>query len=111
VCRTRLVGAPRPNCSPWRYHAFVTDPVGTTVELDRDHRRHAVVELCIGDLKAGVRLRHCPSGKFAANAAWLVAATLAHNLLRWIVTIGLGTRHELVVARRRAAPCWLYPAA
>jgi hypothetical protein len=82
VCRTRLVGAPRPNCSPWRYHAFVTDPVGTTVELDRDHRRHAVVELCIGDLKAGVRLRHCPSGKFAANAAWLVAATLAHNLLR-----------------------------
>ena len=26
---------------------------------------------------------HHPSGKFAANAAWLVIATLAHNLLRW----------------------------
>jgi hypothetical protein len=37
-----------------------------------------------------VGLRHCPSGRFNANAAWLVAATLAHNLLRWIAAIGLG---------------------
>ena len=97
--RTRLVGA-RPSCSPnWRYHAFVTDRVGTTVELDQDHRRHAVVELCIRDLKAGVGLRHCPSGKFAANAAWLVIATLAHNPLRWVAAIGLGARGELVVAK------------
>ena len=29
----------------WNYHAFVTDRVGTAVELDQDHRRHAVVEL------------------------------------------------------------------
>jgi hypothetical protein len=28
-----------------------------------------------------------------------VAATLAHSLLRWIATIGLGTRQELVVAK------------
>ena len=39
-----------------------------------------------------------PSGKFAANAAWLLAATLAHNLLRWVTQIGLG-HHELVVAK------------
>jgi hypothetical protein len=65
----------------WRYHAFVTDRVGTTVWLDAGHRRHAVVELCIRDLKAGVGLRHHPSGRFAANAAWLVIATLAHNTL------------------------------
>ena len=83
----------------WRYHAFVTDRVGTAVELDQDHRRHAVVELAIRDLKGGVGLRHCPSGKFAANAAWLVIATLAHNLLRWIAAIGLGARQELVVAK------------
>ena len=44
-------------------------------------------------------LRHHPSGKFAANAAWLLAATLAHNLLRWVAAIGLGTRQELVVAK------------
>jgi hypothetical protein len=31
----------------WRYHAFVTNRVGTTVWLDADHRRHAVCELAI----------------------------------------------------------------
>jgi Transposase DDE domain group 1 len=99
VRRTRLVGAQAELFPNWRYHAFVTDRVGTAVELDQDHRRHAVVELAIRDLKGGVGLRHCPSGKFAANAAWLVIATLAHNLLRWIAAIGLGARQELVVAK------------
>jgi DDE family transposase len=99
VRRTRLVGEQAELFPNWRYHAFVTDRVGTTVWLDADHRRHAVVELCIRDLKGGVGLRHHPSGKFAANAAWLLAATLAHNLLRWIAAIGLGARQELVVAK------------
>jgi hypothetical protein len=99
VRRTRLTGAQAELFPTWRYHAFVTDRVGTTVWLDQDHRRHAVVELCIRDLKAGVGLRHCPSGKFNANAAWLVIATLAHNLLRWVAAIGLGARGELVVAK------------
>jgi hypothetical protein len=98
VRRTRLVGEQAELFPNWRYHAFVTDRVDATVWLDADHRRHAVVELCIRDLKAGVGLRHCPSGKFAANAAWLVATTLAHNLLRWIAAIALGHR-ELVVAK------------
>jgi hypothetical protein len=99
VRRTRLVGAQAELFPNWRYHAFVTDRVGTAVALDADHRRHAVVELCIRDLKNGVGLRHCPSGKFAANAAWLLAATLAHNLLRWVAAIGLGAHGELVVAK------------
>jgi hypothetical protein len=98
VRRTRLIGAQAELFPNWRYHAFVTDRVGTTVWLDADHRRHAVVELCIRDLKAE-GLRHHPSGKFAANAAWLVAATLAHNLLRWVAAIGLGARDQLVVAK------------
>jgi hypothetical protein len=99
VRRTRLIGAQAELFPNWRYHAFVTDRVGTTVELDQDHRRHAVVELCICDLKSGVGLRHCPSGKFNANAAWLLIATLAHNLLRWNAAIGLGARGELVAAK------------
>jgi hypothetical protein len=99
VRRTRLVGAQAELFPNWRYHAFVTDRPGTAVWLDQDHRRHATVELCIRDLKDGVGLRHHPSGKFAANAAWLVIATLAHNLLRWITQIGLGARGELVVAK------------
>ena len=35
---------------------------------------------------------------FLANAAWLLIAALAHNLLRWTATIGLGSA-ELVVAK------------
>jgi hypothetical protein len=99
VRRTRLVGQQAELFPNWRYHAFVTDRVGTTIWLDADHRRHATVELAIRDLKGGVGLRHHPSGKFNANAAWLLIATLAHNLLRWIAAIGLGARSELVVAK------------
>ncbi len=99
VRRTRLTGAQAELFPNWRCHAFVTDRVGTTVWLDQDHRRHAVVELAIRDLKDGVGLRHHPSGKFAANAAWLLIATLAHNLLRWVAAIGLGACGELVVAK------------
>jgi hypothetical protein len=83
----------------WRYHAFVTNRVGTATWLDADHRRHAVCELAIRDLKAGAGLAHLPSGQFNANAAWLLAATLAHNLLRWTAAIGLGTRNEQIVAK------------
>jgi Transposase DDE domain group 1 len=57
-----------------------------------------VMELAIRDLKQGAGLRHCPSGQFLANAAWLVIATLAHNLLRWIAALGLGHR-GLVAAK------------
>jgi hypothetical protein len=99
VGRTRLIGAQAERFPTRRYHALVTDRVATTVEPDQDHRRHATVELAIRDRKAGAGLRHCPSGKFNANAAWLLIATLAHNLLRWVAAIGLGTRQELVVAK------------
>src|SRR4029450_10960739 len=86
----RLVGPQATLWPDWRYHAFVTDRAGSAVELDADHRRHAVCELAIRDLKDGAGLRHCPSGSFLANAAWALIATLAHNLLRWIAAIGLG---------------------
>ena len=35
-------------------------------------------------------LNHLPSGRFAANAAWLAVQVLAHNLVRWTTRIGLG---------------------
>jgi Transposase DDE domain group 1 len=99
VRRTRLVGPQATLWPDWRYHAFVTDRPGGAVELDADHhRRHAVCELAIRDLKDGAGLRHCRSGRFLANAAWLVLGVLAHNLLRWVATIGLGSA-ELVVAK------------
>jgi hypothetical protein len=103
VRRTRLTGPQASLWPDWRYHAFVTDRQGSAVALDADHRRHAVCELAIRDLKHGAGLRHCPSGSFLANAAWLLIAALAHNLLRWVAMIGLGTRGQVVAKtiRRR----------
>jgi hypothetical protein len=101
VRRTRLVGPQATLWPDWRYHAFVTDRQGSAITLDADHRRHAVCELAIRDLKDGAGLRHCPSGVFLANAAWLVLATLAHNLLRWVATIGLGSADLMAKTLRR----------
>ena len=51
------------------------------LELEADHRRHAVVEQTIAELKSA-GLAHLPSGNFMANAAWLALAVMAHNLAR-----------------------------
>jgi hypothetical protein len=99
VRRTRLTGEQAQLWPDWRHHAFVTDRTDDIVALDADHRRHAVVELAIRDLKAGAGLNHCPSGVFNANAGWLVLATLAHNLLRWTTTLGGIHTGPVVVAK------------
>lgn len=65
----------------WDYHAFATNRSGDLVEVEADHRRHAVVEQRIAELKSA-GLAHLPSGKFMANAAWLAVAVMAHNLGR-----------------------------
>ena len=74
----------------YSYHAFITDRDGETLELEADHRRHAEIENAIRDLKYGVGLNHLPSGRFAANAAWLAVQVMAHNLARWTARLGLG---------------------
>ena len=74
----------------YRYHGFITDRDGATLALEADHRRHAEIENAIRDLKYGVGLNHLPSGRFAANAAWLAVQVIAHNLARWTTRIGLG---------------------
>jgi len=103
VRRTRLAEG-QPALFPiFRYHAFITDRVGDALTLDGDHRRHAVVELAIRDLKEGSGLAHCPSGRFGANGAWAVLATIAHNLIRWVAKLGLEISGPLVTKtiRRR----------
>lgn len=67
----------------WDYHAFVTDRPGPLADLEADHRRHAVVEQAIAELKSA-GLAHLPSGRFTANAAWLALTVMAHNLGRAI---------------------------
>ena len=73
----------------YSYHACITDREGHTLELEADHRRHAEIENAIRDLKYGVGLNHLPSGRFAANGAWLAVQIMAHNLGRWTARITL----------------------
>ncbi|HVA22279.1 MAG TPA: IS1380 family transposase [Candidatus Micrarchaeia archaeon] len=82
------------------YHAFITDRAGDMLSLEADHRAHAEVETAIRDLKEGAGLAHLHSGRFAANAAWLTFAGLAHNCGRWVGMIGLP---DAVPARTTAA--------
>jgi hypothetical protein len=76
----------------YAYHPFMTDRPGDMLELEADHRRHAEIENAIRDLKYGVGLNHLPSGRFAANGAWLAVQVIAHDLARWTARLGLGER-------------------
>jgi len=58
-----------------------TDSELSMLAAEAAHRDHAIVEQVIAELKAGP-LAHLPSGKFTANAAWLVLAVIAFNLTR-----------------------------
>ena len=53
---------------------------------DKTHRGHAIIEQVHADLKNSA-LAHLPSGKFTANAAWLVLAVMAFNLTRAAATL------------------------
>ena len=119
VRRTRLVGPQAQLFPDWRYHTFVTnldqpaveadrhhqshageDTEPSAVEADRHHRRHATCELAIRDLKNSAGLAHLPSASFAANAAWLICAALAHNLYRQIALLGRTHRAGRLICGR-----------
>ena len=85
----------------YSYHGFITDRDGETLELEADHRRHAEIENAIRDLKYGVGLNHMPSGRFAANGAWLAVQVMSHNLARWTARIGLGEQIVTTKTLRR----------
>lgn len=70
----------------WRFHAFFTTSTLDTITADKTHRGHAIIEQVHADLKNSA-LAHLPSGKFTANAAWLVLAVMAFNLTRAAATL------------------------
>ena len=67
------------------------------LQAEGQHRGHAVVEQVFADVTSGP-LAHMPSGVFAANAAWLSIAAMAHNLIR-----AAGALASLPFAKARAA--------
>ena len=74
----------------WRHHAFLANLQGELLEVDRTHRAHAIVEPAIRDLKHDAGMIHMPLGIFRASAAWAIACTFAHNLVRWIQLLTRG---------------------
>jgi hypothetical protein len=74
----------------WRYHALAGDIPGPLLQVEAFHRDHANVESTIKDLKHHAGLAHLPSGRFAANAAWLGLVAIAYNLGRWTLLAGKG---------------------
>ena len=76
----------------YRYHAVFTDSSEPMLAAEATHRDHAIVEQVIAELKNGP-LTHLPSGRFTANAAWLVCAAISHNLTRTAGALA-GGRHR-----------------
>jgi hypothetical protein len=75
----------------WRYHPFFTNTELPVAQADITHRQHAIIETVFADLIDGP-LAHLPSGRFGANAAWILCAAIAHNLLRAAGVLA-GERH------------------
>ena len=84
----------------WDHHAFVTDRDLPLAEVEADHRRHAIIEQTIAELKSA-GLAHLPSGKFTANAAWLALTVLAHNLGRAVAQLAGPELEKATVATLR----------
>lgn len=102
---TKLAAAQDQLFATYRYHAFFTTVDADTLDTvaaDKLHRQHAVIEQVFADLKAGP-LAHMPSGKFQANAAWLVIGAITHNLLRAAATLTGGqlARARTVTIRQK----------
>ncbi len=76
----------------WRYHAVFTN---SRFDLPTAWAQHdgrcGAIEQVFADL-ADSALAHLPSGKLAANTAWLTLAALAHNLTRAAGTLA-SVRH------------------
>ena len=65
----------------WRHHAFITNSTLGTFRPTRSTASTPIVEQVIAELKDGP-LAHLPSGKYAANAAWVAHTVIAFNLAR-----------------------------
>lgn len=84
----------------YRYHALFTNNPAPLVTAESTHRGHAIIEQVIADLKNSA-LAHLPSGRFAANAAWLVCAAIAFNLTRALGVLAAGALAKATTATIR----------
>jgi hypothetical protein len=83
------------------YRGFRPNCIVVPRPILADHRRHAIVEQRIAELKSA-GLAHQPSGHFMADAAWLALTVMADNLDR--STHPCPVDEELGEAGRPATP-------
>ncbi len=73
----------------FRYWVFVTnDHQHSTVELESEHRRKALVEAGMRELKSNYGLGTIRKHGFMANWAWLLLVCSGHNLCCWTQQLG-----------------------
>lgn len=65
-----------------RFQAILTDQLGDSATVERDHRGHARVEDHIRNDK-DTGLRNLPFRDFEHNRVWLQLVRLAHDLIAW----------------------------
>jgi hypothetical protein len=86
----------------WRYHAVLTNSPADLVAAEAQHRgRAGAIEQVFADLNNSA-LAHFPSGHFAANAAWLTLAAVAHNLQRALGVLAGGALAKARTATLRS---------
>jgi hypothetical protein len=83
-----------------RFQCFITDQDGQEVAaLEVLHRAHAEVEDRVKTLKAA-GAGHLPFHSFAANAAWLELALLAHDIMVFTQQLTLESEHKICEPKR-----------
>jgi len=99
----------------YAYSFIVTNLDWDVVEVEAWFRQRALVEEAIKDSKAGMALRHLPSGHEAVNRTWMWAAFLAFNCSAWLQSLagvdigpdgrahGKRLRRELISVRHGCA--------
>jgi hypothetical protein len=71
----------------YAYSFIVTNLDWDVVEVEAWFRQRALVEEAIKDSKAGMALRHLPSGHEAVNRTWMWAAFRAFNCSAWLQSL------------------------
>jgi hypothetical protein len=83
-----------------RFQCFITDQTDPDIAaLEVLHRRHAQVEDRIKTVKA-TGASHLPFHAFAANAAWLELALIAHDIMVWTQLLCLAGEHRVCEPKR-----------
>ncbi|MPZ29365.1 MAG: transposase [Micromonosporaceae bacterium] len=85
------------------YSFILTDMPGPPECVEHHHRRRAQIEERIKDHKLGVSLRHLPASDLAANRTWLLASSIALNLLAMLSDLAFGPDPDERLPRRRQA--------